>query len=93
MNTIYEVWETFPPAPEVEEGDLPLEDQLIGYLFEMLTMKLSGHGTNILDVGAEEAEKDTATDTTPENNTETNESNEGEATEKPESSDTSTDNN
>ena len=93
LNTIYEVWETFPPAAEVEEGDLPLEDQLIGYLFEMLTMKLSGHGTNILDVGAEEAEKDTATENTPENNTEGNETNEGEATEKPESPDASADNN
>ncbi|MBC8289560.1 MAG: hypothetical protein H8E37_04500 [Planctomycetes bacterium] len=80
LNAIYEVWETFPPAAEVEEGDLPLEDQLIGFLFEMLTMKLSGHGTNILDVGAEEAEKDTATEKTPEapgNTPKTNETNEG----------------
>jgi len=58
LTELYEVWETFPPADIPDEGELPLEDQLLGYLFEMLTIKMSGHGTNILDVGEEAAATD-----------------------------------
>ena len=61
LTALYEVWETFPPADLPEEGELPLEDQLPGYLLEVVTIKLSGHGTNILDVGEEAAAADART--------------------------------
>src|SRR5437879_5747735 len=35
MLALYGLWDEFPPAPPIEKGDLPLEDQLIGNLQEL----------------------------------------------------------
>jgi len=96
LDQLYAAWETFPPADMPDKEDLPLEDQLIGYLFELMTVKLSGHGTNILDVGKETAGSGSppvtappGTDEIPETSEETEPKVDGEGTEtkKPSGSD------
>ena len=66
LQAMYDTWDEFPIADAVEEGDVALEDQLVGYLLELMTMKASGTG-NLLgdekspsDAGTSAAEPDTA---------------------------------
>ncbi|MDA1163229.1 MAG: hypothetical protein O3B13_09020 [Planctomycetota bacterium] len=44
LQAMYDTWDEFPIADAVEEGDVPMEDQLVGYLLELTTLKLSGKG-------------------------------------------------
>lgn len=44
LQAMYDTWDEFPVADAVEEGDVPMEDQLVGYLLELTTLKLSGKG-------------------------------------------------
>ena len=41
MLALYGLWDEFPPAPPAENGDLPLEDQLVANLLELLKIKLA----------------------------------------------------
>lgn len=45
LEAMYEVWDTFPVADPITEGDGqdPLADQAFGYLLELLQVKLSGN--------------------------------------------------
>ena len=52
---MYDTWDEFPVADAVDEGDVPMEDQLVGYLLELTTLKLSGKGGSLL------AERQTST--------------------------------
>jgi hypothetical protein len=40
MFALYDAWDAFPPAPKPLPGEVPLEDQLIGTLLEVLTERL-----------------------------------------------------
>jgi hypothetical protein len=55
MEAMYDTWDEFPVADAVEEGDVPMEDQLVGYLLELMTMKASGKGASLI------AERQTST--------------------------------
>ncbi|MGZ0172336.1 MAG: hypothetical protein ACKVHE_22570 [Planctomycetales bacterium] len=44
FKSMANTWDEFPIADAVDEGDVPLEDQLVGYLLELMTMKASGTG-------------------------------------------------
>lgn len=48
LQAMYDTWDEFPVADAVEEGDVPLEDQLVGYLLELTTLKLSGKGGSLI---------------------------------------------
>ena len=39
FNTMYEIWEDFPVADPVREGDQPLVQQLYGHLWELIALK------------------------------------------------------
>lgn len=41
MKSLYGTWDEFPAAPAAEKGDLPLEDQLVANLLELLKIKLA----------------------------------------------------
>jgi hypothetical protein len=45
LQAMYDTWDEFPIADAVDEGDVPMEDQLVGYLLELMTMKASGTGS------------------------------------------------
>lgn len=49
FKSMTDTWDTFPIADAVEEGDVPMEDQLVGYLLELMTMKASGTGNLLGD--------------------------------------------
>lgn len=49
FKSMANTWDTFPIADAAEEGDVPLEDQLVGYLLELMTMKASGTGSLLGD--------------------------------------------
>ena len=55
LQAMYDTWDEFPVADAVDEGDVPMEDQLVGYLLELTTLKLSGKGGSLL------AERQTST--------------------------------
>lgn len=44
FKSMANTWDEFPVADAADEGDVPLEDQLVGYLLELTTLKLSGKG-------------------------------------------------
>lgn len=48
LQAMYDTWDEFPVADAVDEGDVPLEDQLVGYLLELTTLKLSGKGGSLI---------------------------------------------
>lgn len=41
LDAMYQAWDRFPVADPPGPNDLPLEDQLVGYLLEIVTMKLT----------------------------------------------------
>jgi len=49
LQAMYNTWDEFPIADAADEGDVPLEDQLVGYLLELMTMKASGSGSLLGD--------------------------------------------
>ena len=49
MKSLYENWDDFPVAPPAEKGDLPLEDQLVANLLELLKAKLAEGGPGTSD--------------------------------------------
>lgn len=51
LQQLYADWDDFPVAPQAEEGDVPLEDQLVADLLDVLTTKLtqSGRATTGVD--------------------------------------------
>ena len=58
LQSMYDTWDEFPIADAVEKDDVALEDQLVGYLLELMTMKASGTG-NLL--GDEKSSSDAGT--------------------------------
>lgn len=48
LQAMYDTWDEFPVADAADEGDVPLEDQLVGYLLELTTLKLSGKGGSLI---------------------------------------------
>ena len=46
LEDMFAIWDEFPVADPVGPNDIPLEDQLIGTLLEVLTMKLTGSGSD-----------------------------------------------
>ncbi len=58
LQAMYDTWDGFPIADPAEEGDPKLEDQLVGYLMELVTVKMSGREQ--LVVAAEPAYDDRA---------------------------------
>lgn len=50
LNKLYEVWDTFPVAAAPDEGDPPLEDQLVYMLLDWFKMKLSSQDAGLLAV-------------------------------------------
>lgn len=42
LQALYDTWDSFPVADPPEEGDVPAEDKLIGYLLELMSVKMSG---------------------------------------------------
>ena len=45
LQAMYNTWDGFPVADAVGEDDVAMEDQLVGYLLELMTMKASGTGS------------------------------------------------
>ena len=45
MKTLYATWDEFPAASPADKGDLPLEDQLVANLLELLKIKLAETGS------------------------------------------------
>jgi hypothetical protein len=50
INNLYKVWDEFPRADIPEEGDQPLQDQLVLMLLDWFKMRLSGRGAAIIDI-------------------------------------------
>jgi hypothetical protein len=49
LDKLYEVWNSFPVADAPDEGDLPLADQLVYQMLDLVKLLLSGQGTGLLD--------------------------------------------
>ena len=45
MKSLYATWDEFPAADPADKGDLPLEDQLVANLLELLKIKLAETGS------------------------------------------------
>lgn len=82
LQGMYDTWDGFPVADAAEEGDPALEDQLVGYLLELMTMKASGTGglletadtssaTATTVVPEEDAADETSTEPEPDTTSET----------------------
>lgn len=51
---LYGLWDEFPPAPPADKGDLPIEDQLVANLLELLKGKLAETSPTSLVAGEQE---------------------------------------
>ena len=49
LQTLYETWDEFPVASVPDEGDPALEDQLVGTLLNLVSLKLSSSGTDLAE--------------------------------------------
>jgi hypothetical protein len=43
LETLLKTWDSFPPAPGRQAGEMPLEDQFLDSLLELLTYRLTHH--------------------------------------------------
>jgi hypothetical protein len=64
LQSMYDTWDEFPIADAVEKGDVAMEDQLVGYLLELMTMKASGTGNLLGDDKSSAESRTTAPATT-----------------------------
>ena len=65
LQALYDAWDGFPIADTPDEGDLALEDQLVGTLLNLVSLKLSSSGTDVAAVTAPASDTATPGGTTP----------------------------